>query len=79
MMKKILFISAVVMLLDLTACCDKQAAPTNSVGPNFDEVLMSRRSIRSYDATKTITKEEVQELLAAVQEAPSWATQQPTK
>ena len=40
---------------------------------------MTRRSIRSYDATKTISKEEVRELLAAVQEAPSWANQQPTK
>ena len=79
MMKKSLFISAVVMLLGLTACCDKQAAPVVSDSPNFDEVLMTRRSIRSYDATKTISKEEVRELLAAVQEAPSWANQQPTK
>ena len=67
------------MLLGLTACCDKQATPVVSDSPNFDEVLMTRRSIRSYDATKTISKEEVRELLAAVQEAPSWANQQPTK
>ena len=79
MMKKSLLISAVVMLLGLTACCDKQATPVVSDSPNFDEVLMTRRSIRSYDATKTISKEEVRELLAAVQEAPSWANQQPTK
>ena len=79
MMKKSLLISAVVMLLGLTACCEKQAAPVVSDSPNFDEVLMTRRSIRSYDATKTISKEEVRELLAAVQEAPSWANQQPTK
>ena len=79
MMKKSLLISAVVMLLGLTACCDKQTAPVVSDSPNFDEVLMTRRSIRSYDATKTISKEEVRELLAAVQEAPSWANQQPTK
>ena len=70
-MKKNLLISAVVMLLGLTACCEKQAAPVVSDSPNFDEVLMTRRSIRSYDATKTISKEEVRELLAAVQEAPS--------
>ena len=79
MMKKSLLISAVVLLLGLTACCEKQAAPVVSDSPNFDEVLMTRRSIRSYDATKTISKEEVRELLAAVQEAPSWANQQPTK
>ena len=79
MKKKSLLISAVVMLLGLTACCEKQAAPVVSDSPNFDEVLMTRRSIRSYDATKIISKEEVRELLAAVQEAPSWANQQPTK
>ena len=78
MKKKSLLISAVVMLLGLTACCEKQAAPVVSDSPNFDEVLMTRRSIRSYDATKIISKEEVRELLAAVQEAPSWANQQPT-
>lgn len=47
--------------------------------PSFDEVIISRRSIRSYDPTKKIAKEEVRKLLTAVQEAPSWANQQPTK
>ena len=78
-MKKCLFISAVVMLLGLTACNKQQSALETTQGPAFDEVLMTRRSIRSYDATKTISKEEVRQLLAAVQEAPSWANQQPTK
>ncbi|MBR5069027.1 MAG: nitroreductase family protein [Bacteroidales bacterium] len=78
-MKKSLFISAVVMLLGLTACNKQQSVPETPQGPAFDEVLMTRRSIRSYDATKTISKEEVRQLLAAVQEAPSWANQQPTK
>ncbi|MBR5716980.1 MAG: nitroreductase family protein [Bacteroidales bacterium] len=78
-MKKSLFISAVVMLLGLTACSKQQSVPETPQGPAFDEVLMTRRSIRSYDATKTISKEEVRQLLAAVQEAPSWANQQPTK
>ena len=67
------------MLLGLTACNKQQSAPETTQGPAFDEVLMTRRSIRSYDATKTISKEEVHQLLAAVQEAPSWANQQPTK
>ena len=40
---------------------------------------MSRRSIRSYDATKKISEAEVRQLMVAVQEAPSWANQQPTK
>ena len=47
--------------------------------PSFDEVLTTRRSIRNYDATKKISETEVRELLTAVQEAPSWANQQPTK
>jgi nitroreductase len=47
--------------------------------PSFDEVLTTRRSIRNYDATKKISEAEVRELLTAVQEAPSWANQQPTK
>ena len=40
---------------------------------------MSRRSIRNYDSTKSISEAEVRELLKSVQEAPSWANQQPTK
>jgi len=47
--------------------------------PTFDEVLISRRSIRSYDASKKISEAEVRELIKAVQNAPSWANQQPTK
>ncbi|MBP5393200.1 MAG: nitroreductase family protein [Bacteroidaceae bacterium] len=47
--------------------------------PSFDEVLRTRRSIRSYDASKKITETEVRELMKAVQEAPSWANQQPTR
>ena len=47
--------------------------------PSFDEVLTTRRSIRSYDATKKISEQEVRQLMEAVQEAPSWANQQPTK
>ena len=47
--------------------------------PSFDEVIISRRSIRSYDPAKKISEAEVRKLLTAVQEAPSWANQQPTK
>jgi nitroreductase len=53
--------------------------PESAVSPSFDEVLKTRRSIRSYDASKKITEAEVRTLLTAVQEAPSWANQQPTK
>ena len=53
--------------------------PESSASPSFDEVLKTRRSVRSYDASKKITEAEVRTLLTAVQEAPSWANQQPTK
>ena len=46
---------------------------------SFEEVLKTRRSVRHYDSTKTISEAEVRELLIATQEAPSWANQQPSK
>jgi nitroreductase len=47
--------------------------------PSFDDVLATRRSVRNYDASKSISQEEVTTLLTAVQEAPSWANMEPTK
>lgn len=38
----------------------------------LQEVLNSRRSIRSYDAAKKVTKEQVEELIEAALQAPSW-------
>ena len=85
MYKKILFCVAMA-LITLSGCnggdtvkTDTQSTSTASASPSFDEVLKTRRSIRSYDATKKITEAEVRTLLTAVQEAPSWANQQPTK
>ena len=77
-MNKKLAFGAFVALLTMAGCSGKtESAPTTS--PSFDEVLTSRRSVRSYDATKKISEAEVRELLTATQEAPSWANQQPTK
>ncbi len=76
-MNKTFYIVAATLLLILTGC--SQNKKTISASPSFDEVLTTRRSIRSYDATKKISEAEVLELLKAVQEAPSWANQQPTK
>ena len=72
-MKKLLVLTALAALLVLPGCAQQKNSPS------FDEVLNSRRSIRNYDATKKITEQEVRTLLTAVQEAPSWANQQPTK
>lgn len=47
--------------------------------PSLDDVFASRRSIRAYEAGRTISEAEVRELLTATQNAPSWANQQPSK
>lgn len=75
-MKQILVLSAV--LVSLLCSCTPQPAAT-SAGPSFDEVVTIRRSIRNYDATKSISEAEVRQLLTTTQEAPSWANGQPTK
>ena len=75
-MKRLFVISAIAALFVLPGCSQEKAS---TASPSFDEVLNSRRSIRSYDATKKISEAEVRELLLATQEAPSWANQQPSK
>ena len=70
-------ILAALMLMALTACNEKKETSKDVV--SFDEVLTTRRSVRSYDASKKISEAKVRELLTATQEAPSWANQQPTK
>lgn len=68
---------ALVMLCACTSNNENKEETSDAV--TFDEVLKSRRSVRSYDATKTISEAEVRNLLIATQEAPSWANQQPSK
>lgn len=72
-MKRIFLLTALAALFVLPSVAQEKKSPS------FDEVLTTRRSIRSYDATKKISEAEVRTLLTAVQEAPSWANQQPTK
>lgn len=62
--------------LAVVAGCSQAPEQT---APSFDEVFTSRRSVRSYDASRSISEAEVRELLLATQEAPSWANQEPTK
>lgn len=83
-MKTKAIFAALMAALLWTGCTEQTQTQTNAnaaaqEGPSFSEVLKSRRSVRSYDASKSISKEEVTTLLTAVQEAPSWANQQPTK
>ena len=60
----------------LLAGCAGNQTPAS---PTLDEVFASRRSIRAYEAGKTISEAEVRKLLTATQNAPSWANQQPSK
>ena len=76
-MKKVMILAALTAMVTMTGCSEKKEASKDVV--SFDEVLTTRRSVRSYDASKKISKTEVRELLTATQEAPSWANQQPTK
>ena len=77
-MKKFLFLAAIMATCLMTGCVEQKTAnePTK---PSFSEVLKTRRSVRNFDASKTISQEEVRSLLAEVQEAPSWANQQPSR
>lgn len=74
-MKRLLFLSQLAVACLLMTGCGQKPADVNS----FDDIVASRRSIRDYDASKTISQEEVMDLIKCAQEAPSWANQQPSK
>ena len=78
-MKRVFFAASGLAFLLFFAGCKQQAETQVAAGPSFEEVLTSRRSVRSYDPTKKISEAEVRTLLTAAQEAPSWANQEPTK
>lgn len=77
-MKKSFLLSAALAAFMMVGCSEQQT-PKEKSAPSFSEVLHSRRSVRNFDATKTISQEEVRTLISETQEAPSWANQQPTK
>ncbi len=76
-MKRLIVLTALAALMVLPSHAQEVGQAVHS--PSFDDVLTTRRSIRSYDATKKISEDEVRELMISVQEAPSWANQQPSK
>lgn len=65
------------LALTLFACAPKNENQAGSV--SFDEVIATRRSVRDYDAAKTISEAQVREIIAATQEAPSWANTQTSR
>ena len=64
---------------DKPACCQGEQKGACCKPMTFDEVVASRRSVRSYDGSKTISEAQVREVLAAAQEAPSWINYEPAK
>lgn len=62
----------------LAAVFSCTGGPQNS-GVSFDDVVASRRSVRSFDASKSISETEVRTLIATAQEAPSWTNSQPSR
>jgi len=75
-MQKFVILSAILTMFALAGC---SGSKEDKASPTFDEVLQTRRSIRAYDATKKISKEEVREVIAAALEAPSWINFEPSK
>ena len=74
-MKRFFLLIALSAML-LPGCAQRTEKTTS---PSLDEVFLTRRSIRAYEAGRTISEAEVRTLLEASQNAPSWANQQPTK
>ena len=56
-----------------------QSESRNPSGVSFDEVMTSRRSVRDFDGSKTISQTEIRTLIEATQDAPSWTNSQPTR
>lgn len=73
MKKIILLFSAMALLL---AGCAGNPQPASA---SLDELFLTRRSVRAYEAGRSISEAQVRELLTATQQAPSWANQQPSK
>ena len=61
---------------DDKCCQDAECCQAKARAAAFDEIVASRRSVRSYDASKPISEREVR---AAAQEAPSWINYEPAK
>ena len=74
-MKKIPVFVQIAFVALLSVSCGGNQPTVQS----FDDVVAMRRSVRDYDASRSITQEEVMDLIKTAQEAPSWANQQPSK
>ena len=76
-MKNIRYILAAASILLLSACGGNPGSEVSA--QSFDDIVASRRSVRSYEAGTTITEAQVRALIATTQEAPTWANTQTTR
>jgi len=76
-MKRFAFISALIALCVISGCVT--GSGSKNAAPTLDEVFITRRSIRAYEAGRTISEAQLRELFEATQNAPSWANYQPSK
>jgi len=67
---------AIILAVFAVAACGNNNQVSS---PSLDEVFVTRRSIRAYEAGKTVSEAQVREILMAAQNAPSWANMQPSK
>ena len=74
-MRKLLYVPVTLMLL--LSCGQENKGGPSSV--SFDEVIATRRSVRDYDSSKTVTEAQVREIISAAQDAPSWANTQTSR
>ncbi len=45
----------------------------------FNKLLIERRSVRKFDASKTVTEDQIREMIDAARFAPSWKNDQPAR
>ena len=73
-MKTSKIILAAISILLIAGCSGKEPS-----SQSLDELFATRRSVRAYESGRSISEQQVRDLLSAVQNAPSWANQQPSK
>ena len=67
-----------VILMAAAAVISCKSNPQPAV-VSFDDVVATRRSIRQFEAGRTISEAEIRTLIATAQEAPSWTNSQPSR
>lgn len=67
-----------VILMAAAAVLSCKSNPQPAV-VSFDDVVATRRSIRQFEAGRTISEAEIRTLIATAQEAPSWTNSQPSR